>query len=95
MAVVPTKVFHCVFVTSLHADIVLGFSGPKRYDYSPERNTWVYARDQVSIGSLLEDELADAFGKPVHLRLEPEAAPPQPPQTPDSPQTSETPAAAS
>lgn len=46
-------------------------SGPKRYDYSPEQSTWVYTRDGVSIGALLEEELTLAFGKPIHLRLEP------------------------
>lgn len=46
------------------------FSGPKRYDYVPEKDDWIYSRDDTSLGSLLDNELSDVFGKEVKLGLE-------------------------
>ena len=46
-------------------------SGPKRYDYDTDAGKWVYARDGVSLGQLLERELSTAFDKEVHLEIEP------------------------
>ncbi|TBU35039.1 Frataxin [Dichomitus squalens] len=45
------------------------FSGPKRYDYVPERDDWVYARDGRSLSELLNQELSDVFGREVDLGL--------------------------
>jgi len=46
------------------------FSGPKRYDYLPTTNSWVYSRDGRALGDLLNTELTTALGKTVDLRLE-------------------------
>lgn len=45
-------------------------SGPKRYDYFPEQDSWYYARDGSSIGGLLEEELSKALSRKVELGLE-------------------------
>ena len=45
-------------------------SGPKRYDYSPTTDSWVYSRDGQALGDLLNTELTTALGKTVELRLE-------------------------
>ncbi|KIM84568.1 hypothetical protein PILCRDRAFT_818146 [Piloderma croceum F 1598] len=46
------------------------FSGPKRYDYSPDTDSWVYSRDGRSMGDLLNTELSAALRKTVELGLE-------------------------
>lgn len=46
------------------------FSGPKRYDYSPDTDSWVYSRDGRSMGDLLDTELSAALRKNVALGLE-------------------------
>ncbi|KAL1952174.1 hypothetical protein VTO73DRAFT_1323 [Trametes versicolor] len=45
------------------------FSGPKRYDYAPEEDGWVYARDGRSMNDLLNQELSDALARDVDLGL--------------------------
>ncbi|RDX56083.1 Frataxin [Lentinus brumalis] len=45
------------------------FSGPKRYDYAPEQDEWVYYRDGRSLSDLLNQELSDALGRKVDLGL--------------------------
>ncbi|KAI0639194.1 Frataxin [Trametes polyzona] len=45
------------------------FSGPKRYDYAPEQDEWVYARDARSLNDLLNEELSNALGREVDLGL--------------------------
>lgn len=47
-------------------------SGPKRYDYDVESGKWVYSRDGVSLGTLLEQELSSAFDKEIRLGIEPQ-----------------------
>jgi len=46
------------------------FSGPKRYDYLPTTDSWVYARDGRTLGDLLNTELTKALGTTVDLGLE-------------------------
>ncbi|KAI0735395.1 Frataxin [Earliella scabrosa] len=46
------------------------FSGPKRYDYVPEEDEWIYSRDGRSLNDLLNQELSDALGREVDLGLE-------------------------
>lgn len=45
-------------------------SGPKRYDYSPTTDSWVYSRDGRALGDLLNDELTAALGKEVSLGMD-------------------------
>ncbi|KAI1797682.1 Frataxin [Ganoderma leucocontextum] len=45
------------------------FSGPKRYDYTPEQDGWVYSRDGRSLSELLNQELGEVFGRKVDLGL--------------------------
>ena len=45
-------------------------SGPKRYDYVPEEDEWIYSRDGRSLNDLLNQELSDALGREVDLGLE-------------------------
>ncbi|TFK76868.1 Frataxin [Pluteus cervinus] len=45
------------------------FSGPKRYDYSPDHDDWLYSRDNVAMGQLLNAELTKALGRPVDLGI--------------------------
>ncbi|EIM92790.1 Frataxin [Stereum hirsutum FP-91666 SS1] len=45
-------------------------SGPKRYDYVPTQDDWIYSRDNTSLSTLLDKELSDVFGKEVKLGLE-------------------------
>ncbi|KAL0575058.1 Mitochondrial matrix iron chaperone [Marasmius crinis-equi] len=44
-------------------------SGPKRYDYSEGGNSWLYSRDNRSIGQLLNEELSKAFKKDIRLSI--------------------------
>jgi len=41
------------------------YSGPKRYDYVPTANAWQYLRDNVSLSTLLSEELSLVFGKHI------------------------------
>ena len=45
-------------------------SGPKRYDYSPTKDSWVYSRDGRGMGDLLNTELSAALGRTIDLGLE-------------------------
>ncbi|KAI0768495.1 Frataxin [Trametes elegans] len=45
------------------------FSGPKRYDYVPEQDEWVYGRDGRSLNDLLNRELSEALERNVDLGL--------------------------
>jgi frataxin len=42
-------------------------SGPKRYDYYIDRQTWVYKHDGISLHKLLENEFSIMLGSPVDL----------------------------
>ncbi|KAF9499884.1 Frataxin [Pleurotus eryngii] len=46
------------------------FSGPKRYDYSPTHDDWRYARDDSSMGDLLNKEIGEVFGRDVNVGLD-------------------------
>ncbi|TFY72643.1 hypothetical protein EVG20_g376 [Dentipellis fragilis] len=48
---------------------VPGRSGPKRYDYVPEEDNWIYSRDGQALGSLLNTELSRVFKQEVDLGL--------------------------
>lgn len=71
MAILPVQVrwaFSCAFhYIYEHLPI---FSGPKRYDYSPATDSWVYLRDGGALGDLLNTELSTALGKTVKIGLE-------------------------
>lgn len=45
-------------------------SGPKRYDYSPKHDDWRYARDDSSMGDLLNQEIGEVFGRDVDVGLD-------------------------
>ncbi|KAG9101451.1 Mitochondrial chaperone Frataxin [Ceratobasidium sp. 370] len=45
-------------------------SGPKRYDFDAEQNEWFYTRDNVTLRSLLEEELGAVFGEVIQVRLD-------------------------
>lgn len=42
-------------------------SGPKRYDYNEQNNTWVYSRDGQSLPDLLNRELSDVLQRSVDV----------------------------
>jgi len=44
-------------------------SGPKRYDYVPEEDDWVYSRDAQTMGDLLNKELSSALGQELDLGI--------------------------
>lgn len=44
-------------------------SGPKRYDYVPSTDDWRYSRDGEEMGTILEQELSQTFGRKVDLGL--------------------------
>ena len=44
-------------------------SGPKRYDYSPFHDDWRYARDDSSMGDLLNREIGEILGTDVNVGL--------------------------
>ncbi|GJE85941.1 frataxin [Phanerochaete sordida] len=46
-------------------------SGPKRYDYVPEKDDWIYLRDGKSLGQLLNGELSTVFNRAIDLQLGP------------------------
>lgn len=50
--------------------IIISYSGPKRYDYSPETDSWVYSREGKALGDLLDSELTTALGQPVNLGVD-------------------------
>ncbi|XP_078621731.1 frataxin, mitochondrial-like [Branchiostoma floridae x Branchiostoma japonicum] len=43
-------------------------SGPKRYDYSPDRSGWVYRHDDNTMHSLLQEELSAALQLDINLK---------------------------
>ncbi|KAL4243060.1 frataxin family protein [Abortiporus biennis] len=44
-------------------------SGPQRYDYEEEQDNWIYEREHVVLGDLLNKELSSALGQEVDLGL--------------------------
>jgi len=42
-------------------------SGPKRYDYSKEKDDWLYSRDGVTLSDLLDNEISQVIGRQVEL----------------------------
>lgn len=42
-------------------------SGPKRYDYSEEKDDWIYSRDGVALSDLLDGEISRIVGRRVEL----------------------------
>lgn len=45
------------------------YSGPKRYDYVPETDQWVYSREKQALGELLNTELSKIFGRNIDLKI--------------------------
>ena len=45
-------------------------SGPKRYDYSEEKDDWLYSRDGVALSDLLDSEVGQIVGRKVGLGLQ-------------------------
>ncbi|KAL5535448.1 YFH1 [Sanghuangporus sanghuang] len=46
------------------------FSGPKRYDYVPEKDGWYYYREDRSMRALLNEELSKALNREVDVGLD-------------------------
>jgi frataxin len=44
--------------------------GPKRYDYSEEKDGWLYTRDSVALSDLLNSEIGQIVGRQVELGLD-------------------------
>lgn len=44
-------------------------SGPKRYDYVPEKDGWYYYREGRSIQALLNEELGKVLNREVDVGL--------------------------
>ena len=44
-------------------------SGPKRYDYDPKTDSWLYKHDGVTLNDLLNTELSEALARRVDVRL--------------------------
>ena len=55
---------------SFPASLPILCSGPKRYDYKPEEDGWVYSRDGQSLNDLLNKELSEILGRSVDLGLD-------------------------
>ena len=45
-------------------------SGPKRYDYSEEKDDWLYSRDGVAMSDLLNSEISRIVGRQVDLGVQ-------------------------
>lgn len=45
-------------------------SGPKRYDYSGEKDDWLYSRDGVTLSDLLDREISQIVGRQVGLGVQ-------------------------
>lgn len=45
-------------------------SGPKRYDYSEEKDDWIYSRDGVALCDLLDSEVSRIVGRQVELGVQ-------------------------
>ena len=45
-------------------------SGPKRYDYSEEKDDWFYSRDGVALSDLLDNEVSQIVGRRVELGVQ-------------------------
>ncbi|XP_014239960.1 frataxin homolog, mitochondrial [Cimex lectularius] len=44
-------------------------SGPKRYDFDPQRNTWVYKHDNIPLHTLLKQELSIILNDNIDLSM--------------------------
>lgn len=45
-------------------------SGPKRYDYSEEKDDWLYSRDGIALSDLLDGEISRIVGRQVELGVQ-------------------------
>lgn len=70
MAFLSIQVCFYTFLKTGLTDLGSSISGPKRYDYSPSSDSWVYSRDGRALGDLLSTELSTALGQKVELELE-------------------------
>lgn len=49
--------------------LIFTCSGPKRYDYVPEKDQWIYLREGRSLGHLLNEELCKIFDREIDLKI--------------------------
>lgn len=63
------RVPHPTRLTEFSRALTVLRSGPKRYDYTPEEDDWVYSRDGRSLNELLNQELTEVLGRKVDLGL--------------------------
>ncbi|PIL29578.1 transporter [Ganoderma sinense ZZ0214-1] len=61
--------FQSYFFVKVPCALTSSGSGPKRYDYMPEEDDWIYSRDGRSLNALLNQELGEVFGRKVDLGL--------------------------
>jgi len=57
-------------MTSVPSTSLTLHSGPKRYDYSEEKDDWVYSRDGVAMSDLLDSEISQIVGRQVELGVQ-------------------------
>lgn len=50
--------------------VLILYSGPKRYDYSEEKDDWFYSRDGVALSDLLDNEISQIVGRRVELGIQ-------------------------
>jgi frataxin-like iron-binding protein CyaY len=56
--------------TSVLQMVLTLHSGPKRYDYSEEKDDWIYSRDGKAMSGLLNGEISQIVGRQVELGVE-------------------------
>ena len=57
-------------MTSVSSTSLTLHSGPKRYDYSEEKDDWLYSRDGVALSDLLDSEIGQIVGRRVELGVQ-------------------------
>ena len=60
----------CRRPSQLTDSVSLMLSGPKRYDYVPKKNRWIYSRDNRSLGDLMKAELSKMLKQDVDLGVD-------------------------
>ena len=70
LALVTNIVSRKTSVRSLPQMVLTLYSGPKRYDYSEEKDDWFYSRDGVALSDLLDNEISQIMGRRVELGIQ-------------------------
>ena len=70
MALVSNIVSKKANATSVLPTSLTLYSGPKRYDYSEEKDDWLYSRDGVALSNLLDTEVSQIVGRRIGLGLQ-------------------------